>query len=606
MLKSKYIIFLIILSFLAFSNCSSPKEKKIVNRYEVDLTNSKSGKIKVKYFPEFEKKDSMFFSFSYENHYYRYGGNVENLIVIGKNSDTLEAIRAATDNFFIPKSSEIKSIEYEVNHSWYSDTNMNILFSASILFDSNLVFAYWFQVLGYFEEFANYKYNIQITKPDFLFGTTSLNKKSISDSLDIITGENFNDIISNPILYCVPDTLSFNIDSTNFFVSTYSDNKNINSDSIKEKLFPIIKLAKNKYLKHIKIDSLKLIFIFQKDINIFASTGNCSSKTIVLCLSPYFSKEDFEINLYEYFTHELLHQRTPYHIASTLDVNFNILYPENRSKHAWFTEGITEYHMYKILLDSKKITEEEFFNSIGKKLYYLEKNKNLADSLSLTEFSKLKTDSSSYTSIIYSKGAVVSFMLDILINEKSNGEKDLNWLINTLAGKYNRNNKFEEDSLFDIITELTYPEIGVFLKKYVENREQLPIEEYLNKIGCSLKEDINHSVVGYAFNLENTDYFFKNDTLNFTNSSKCFFQINFKEFQILSINGEKVDFYNFNKFILYPTNNDNLKLEILYKNKKYIKEVWPAIYSGRRTFKIEPYKNPSNNQKKLLNDLLLN
>ncbi|MBC8146604.1 MAG: hypothetical protein H8E98_01295, partial [Bacteroidetes bacterium] len=374
------------------------------------------------------------------------------------------------------------------NHTWYSDTNMSIHFSANTLFDSNMVFAYWFHVLGFFEEFSDYEYNIKLIKPECLYGTTSLKKVSISDSIDILSGKNFNEIISNPIIYCAPDTLSFNVENSNFFISTYSDNKNINSIYLQEILLPIISKAKSKYLKQINIDSLKLIFLFQNDIKFNSSTGSSSPKTIVLCLSPDDTEKVFEINLMEYFTHELLHQRTPYHICSSLDNNLNIFYPKNRTKHAWFTEGITEYHTFKILLDSKEITDKDFFDAIGKKLFYLERYKRIEDSLSLTDLSKFQNDSSDYISIIYTKGAIVNFMLDILINEKSNGKKNLNWVMNELAVKYNRDNKFEEDSLFNIITELTYLEVGVFFENYIENTEKLPIEEYLNKIGYRFNE----------------------------------------------------------------------------------------------------------------------
>ena len=42
---------------------------------------------------------------------------------------------------------------------------------------------------------------------------------------------------------------------------------------------------------------------------------------------------------------------------------------------------------------------------------------------------------------------------------------------------------FQDEELFDVITKLSYPEIGTFFEDYVAGSKPLPIEEYLAETG---------------------------------------------------------------------------------------------------------------------------
>jgi predicted metalloprotease with PDZ domain len=84
---------------------------------------------------------------------------------------------------------------------------------------------------------------------------------------------------------------------------------------------------------------------------------------------------------------------------------------------------------------------------------------------------------------VYLKGALIGMCLDLLLLKESNGKRDLMDLINDLAKKYGKNTPFKDTELFDVITKLTYPSVGEFLKKYVAGTDRLPYAEMLQYAG---------------------------------------------------------------------------------------------------------------------------
>jgi predicted metalloprotease with PDZ domain len=88
---------------------------------------------------------------------------------------------------------------------------------------------------------------------------------------------------------------------------------------------------------------------------------------------------------------------------------------------------------------------------------------------------------------IYQRGAIVGSLLDLRLLKLSNGEYGLQELLLELAERYGQSRPFPEDEFFDIVTEMTFPEIGEFFEAYVRGTEPLPIDEYYGWIGIELE-----------------------------------------------------------------------------------------------------------------------
>jgi predicted metalloprotease with PDZ domain len=75
--------------------------------------------------------------------------------------------------------------------------------------------------------------------------------------------------------------------------------------------------------------------------------------------------------------------------------------------------------------------------------------------------------------------------IDIIIREKSNGERGILDLMHKLSDEYGVEKPFNDDELFAKITSLTYPEVGDFLNKYVAGTTPIPYDFYLAKVGVT-------------------------------------------------------------------------------------------------------------------------
>ena len=154
------------------------------------------------------------------------------------------------------------------------------------------------------------------------------------------------------------------------------------------------------------------------------------------------------------------------------------------SKHLWMYEGVTEYFANLFQVNQGLITEEEFYTRMADKI---EQAKKLDDTMPFTTMSAnvlVKPYKDQYLNV-YQKGALIGMCLDIIIRENSKGERGILDLMQKLSNEYGVSKAFNDEDLFSKITELTYPEVGDFLKTYVSGTTPIPYETYLAKVGIS-------------------------------------------------------------------------------------------------------------------------
>jgi predicted metalloprotease with PDZ domain len=84
---------------------------------------------------------------------------------------------------------------------------------------------------------------------------------------------------------------------------------------------------------------------------------------------------------------------------------------------------------------------------------------------------------------VYQKGALIAASLDLYLLHLSGTKMDLRKLMDELKKKYGKERYFEDDSLFDIITSMTYPEVRGFFSKYVEEGIPIPYEYFFGLAG---------------------------------------------------------------------------------------------------------------------------
>jgi len=219
----------------------------------------------------------------------------------------------------------------------------------------------------------------------------------------------------------------------------------------------------------------------KKDAKGFGALEHNTSTTVVfpeMMPSSTLGKQIIDV-----VSHEFFHIVTPLSVHSNEIHYFDFTSPK-MSKHLWMYEGVTEYFANLFQVNQGLITETAFYNRMVAKI---ENAKDMNDTMSFTEMSAnvLKPPYKDQYLNVYEKGALIAMCIDIIIRERSNGERGILDLMQKLTNEYGSKKPFSDDELFDKITQLTYPEVGQFLTKHVSGTTPIPYEYYSEKVGVA-------------------------------------------------------------------------------------------------------------------------
>jgi predicted metalloprotease with PDZ domain len=182
-------------------------------------------------------------------------------------------------------------------------------------------------------------------------------------------------------------------------------------------------------------------------------------------------------------SHEFFHTLTPLSVHSKEIQYFDYTNPK-MSKHLWMYEGVTEYFANLFQVNQGLITADEFYERMSGKI---NNASTLNDTMSFTEMSAnvlIEPYKDQYLNV-YEKGALIAMCIDIIIREKSAGQKGILSMMKDLSNLYGIDKPFDDEELFAKITKLTYPEVGEFLNTHVAGKTPIPYEVYFAKMGVS-------------------------------------------------------------------------------------------------------------------------
>lgn len=483
--------------------------------YSVDLLNINNDQVKITCIPPKQTNNRVDFIFpniipgSYALK--EYGRYIDRLIAYDENGKKLKIKKADKYNFSILGADKLAKIEYYVNDSWEEKKGNRFIFQpggTNIEAGKNFVLNnYGF--FGYIEGEKNIPFDITISKPTYLKGYSYLNINSKNENTDLITASTYDKLADNPIMYCPAQDATIKVGSSEIDICVYSENNKVTAKQVAEILKPLTKalerffgvLPVDKYLFMIYLaDESKLPKLKGKGLG--SGFGALEHNHCSFYFLPESSNlEDTKRMLSEVCAHEFLHILTPLNIHSKEIEDFNFRTPI-MSKHLWMYEGMTEYFSQLIQMQDSITTIKDFMSEMRSKLF----SSNEFDIFSMTEMSKNvveKANQARYLSV-YSRGALLAMMLDILIIDKSNGKNSLCQVMMQLAKKYGPSKPFNDNDLIPEIEALTYPEVGSFFKNYIIGTATPDINTYLNLINYSFSPIYKREV--YYFGKFELDY----------------------------------------------------------------------------------------------------
>lgn len=460
----------------------------------IDLVNVKDDKVMVTVLPSAVKLDEITFNipktvpgtYSTDN----YGKYIEGLKAFDANGATLSVAKMDDNTWKITNAKKLNKITYLVNDTYDIEKQGGLgggdVFSpagTNISPDNYMINTHGF--VGYFSDKKEVPYTVTITHPENLYGATAMMDTNASNTLDTFKSDRYATLVDHPIMYSNPDFTSFKVDDMEIIISVYSPTKKFTAASLTSAMETMMR-AQKKFLGSINATKKYAILIYLSDVTKadakgFGALEHPTSTTVVM--PEMMPADQMAEQLKDIVSHEFFHIVTPLTVHSKEVHNFDFAAPK-MSKHLWMYEGVTEYFANLFQINQGLISEEDFYNRISDKITQAAA---MNDTMPFTKMSAnvLQTPYKDQYLNVYQKGALIGMCLDIIIREKSNGERGILDLMQKLSSEYGVSKPFNDEELFDKIVSLTYPEVRTFFDTYVNGPTPIPYDEFFSKVGVT-------------------------------------------------------------------------------------------------------------------------
>lgn len=455
-------------------------------KYQVDLTKVVDDQLQVNLLvPAIGKNEISFYlpkivPGTYMNS--NYGKYVHDLKAFDKNDQELPVANAGNGKWVIKKAKNIYRISYNVEDTWDATLDNFVYSMCGTSFEAGKNFVLNTPGLfGYFEDMKKMPFEISFTKPNGFYAATGLRPVTTDATSDKFICNNADHLYDSPIMYSLPDTTTITVGPSQVLVAVYSPRKQATSKFIAANLDKLLQGSKDYLGGKLPVDKYAFIFYFNGEQKKQAATGaweHSYSSFYSLDESP---EKDAVEGILDVSSHEFFHIITPLTISSreVKEFNFN---ETVLSKHLWLYEGSTEYTAHHVQVWSGMKTPEQFLETLARKINNSRSFYN--DSLSFTE---LSTESAGKWAPqygnVYQKGALIAACLDLYLLKLSGAQYGIKDLKHDLSVKYGKDKFFEDAELFDIITDMTFPQVRDFFKTYVEKGTPIPYQQFFDMAG---------------------------------------------------------------------------------------------------------------------------
>jgi predicted metalloprotease with PDZ domain len=374
---------------------------------------------------------------------------------------------------------------------------------------------------GYLENNKNVPIKFDIIRSKELYGSTGLIANDVGVPLaklkkdnepadnnkvvDRYSVENYDRLIDSPLLYAAPDTAIIHVANAEVLIGNYSPNHMITAKEIAGEVRQVLNAQAQFLGGKLPVEKYAFIFYFtDQPLIVFGALEHSYSS---LYYMPETTIDKMRQQLRDFAAHEFFHIVTPLTIHSKEIHQFEFNDPK-MSRHLWLYEGMTEYFAGSVQVKYGLITPDEYLAVIRGKMLSAA---NFRQDISFTDLSQFTlTKYGNQYGNVYQKGALIGMCLDIKLRKLSNGKYGVQNMIADLSKKYGKDRAFDDETLFDEIEKLTYPEIGNFLKTYVGGSEPLPFKEVFDYVGVDLLPEKPSKIysIGYtqqALGVEDVD-----------------------------------------------------------------------------------------------------
>lgn len=458
--------------------------------YHADIEHIEEDRVSIELIPPVIKKPVVIYSFpkiipgSYSEK--NFGDFINDFTARDKQGIKLKVVKLNNNQYEIHDAGNLGILSYKVNDTWdtpsqdfiFQPGGTNIEAGNNVVMNNHAFF-------GYFEGFKHLPVKINVSKPSFMYASTHLETWHKNSTHDIIKADNYYSLVDNPIFYSKPDTTSFMVGATHIHVSVISATGKVNSKKVAGYLQPLVH-SLDQFFNGLPVSAYQFLFYFENPDRVVNKQDNGGFGALEhnhssLYFLPELSYEPrLKSLVQEVAGHELLHILTPLQLHSEEIEDFDFINPK-MSKHLWLYEGVTEYFAQLSRLQHGLISTGDFFNNMRNKINEAEKYGNF--SLTMMSEHVLEDSFRDKYSSVYNKGALTAMMLDILIRDRTRGNKDLKSIITGLAKKYGPGKPFKDDELFNELVWSSHPDVRQFIVNHIAGEKPMPYDKYFSLIG---------------------------------------------------------------------------------------------------------------------------
>ncbi|PWK26722.1 putative metalloprotease with PDZ domain [Arcicella aurantiaca] len=457
-------------------------------QFFIDLTKVQNDKLEVSLITPKMLKEEVVYNMpkivpgTYAN--YDFGRYVSDFKAFDASGKALSVEKLDKNSYKIKGAKSLNKVTYLVDDTWDSPeiAGEYVFEPAGTDIEENKLFAInTHGFIGYFDDMKRQTYEVTFTKPTGFYGATSLTAAKTNPKTDTFIVPNYNDLVDAPIMYCKPDTTILKVGGADILISVFSPNKKATSAEIAANVKTLLEAQKEYLGGALPIKKYAFVIVLSDNLK-NGSYGALEHSYSSFYYLPEASSDELSQTVKDVCSHEFFHIVTPLSIHSVEIGEFDFNKPK-MSKHLWMYEGMTEYAAGHMQMKYNLIDLPMYLNMLKSKISNM--NDRYKDDVPFTVMSAdvLEKYKDQYQNV-YEKGALIGLCLDVKLRQLSGGKYGTQNLMRDLSKYYGKEKSFNDDELFDKITEVTkYPEIRQFFAKYVEGKEPLPIQETLKSVG---------------------------------------------------------------------------------------------------------------------------
>lgn len=476
--------------------------------YYIDLVNVIDDKVQVQLLtPEIKDQTAIFSLPKIIPGTYKiadYGRFISDFRAFDKKGRELEVMQLDKNSWEIENAKKLYKISYWVDDTYDTEIKEDLIYpmAGTNIDEGNNYVINTPGFFGYFEGMKESEIEVQVLKPKGFYGSTGLINSTdqvefdllekefsyvpADGSIDIFKTSNYNELMDSPIMYSEPDTTLINVSGSEVLISVYSPADLVSSKYVAENIEELLYAQRDYLGGNLPVEKYAFIFYMEDWNKIGPIQGALEHSYSSFYYFPDVQQEYLKEAIMHTSAHEFFHILTPLTIHSE-EIQFFDYNDPKMSEHLWLYEGVTEYFASNVQVKYGLISEEEYLDVLKGKIVASTNNYN--DDLSFTDLSKYTLDKypDQYANV-YQKGALIGMCMDLILLQKSEGTYGMQNLMLDLSKKYGKENAFKDEELFDVIEEMTYPEVRSFLDNYVKGGGPLPLSEVFSYAGVEFQK----------------------------------------------------------------------------------------------------------------------